>query len=742
MTRMFTLLSFIGTFLASTRNASATQCTVSLPQKSTPVCKAVRDKELAVKRGIFTLKENPQLDGYAMLNMTPQEFVAVSQQDTFTRYFIAAFFQMSTASENTAKAYNSLTAGQEIANISEYLQLSTFFESAMEQAIGEYGRLPSRYEAFNNNKPEWISDKLFTQQRLAGTNPMSIRRVTIQERRCTVKTTDGKWCHFPFFVFGKKYDQCIGRIPWCSTTRVYRGWRRFCKVNNDTTKGTDDCTVQTVIGEWCHFPFTYKGKVYKGCTDVDHNRPWCSTTKNYDQDGFWGNCATRTFEENKIEGLDWNELKAVLDPLFDWEAAVQATLRTAVSLKKAIKEGLVYALRYELCDDMLRIADLTDTDPRRTMWNFLSPIALFASAKVAGKGQNELVPVAIQMDSKPGSKVYTPNDGDNWLIAKLNVQITDLGYSQIVEHLSKVHFLMEPFCVSLKRTLPGLHPLNQILKYHCREISLPNVLVPPSLFGQGTFLDLLFANGNAGSQRLVGDAHKFVTWEVTDLREQIEKRGLADKRLVPYFPYRDDSEKIVKIIERMATSYVKLYYKSNKDAEEDSELQAFANEVSANGTGPTGGIGKIEGFPASIKSKEELVDILSRIISQLSVQHAAVNYELIDYVTYAPNLPTKLYNDTRVNEGEFSFLRLPNRLTSSFAGRFSNVLASFRFDSLFDYGNELQDIEAVNIVNRYYQDLMRIVQPQLQETNRKRKENGDLTYPYMIPRWIPNGVQT
>ena len=44
-----------------------------------------------------------------------------------------------------------------------------------------------------------------------------------------MKTTDGKWCHFPFFVFGKKYDQCIGRIPWCSTTRVYRGWRRFCK---------------------------------------------------------------------------------------------------------------------------------------------------------------------------------------------------------------------------------------------------------------------------------------------------------------------------------------------------------------------------------------------------------------------------------------------------------------------------------------------------------------------------------
>lgn len=49
---------------------------------------------------------------------------------------------------------------------------------------------------------------------------------------------------------------------------------------------------------------------------------------------------------------------------------------------------------------MDRSPDLTDQDPQRTMWDFLSPIALFASAKV---GQhNELVPVAIQMDYKPG----------------------------------------------------------------------------------------------------------------------------------------------------------------------------------------------------------------------------------------------------------------------------------------------------------------------------------------------------
>ena len=39
----------------------------------------------------------------------------------------------------------------------------------------------SEYEPFINDKKEWISDKYFTQQRLAGVNPMSLRRVTFHD---------------------------------------------------------------------------------------------------------------------------------------------------------------------------------------------------------------------------------------------------------------------------------------------------------------------------------------------------------------------------------------------------------------------------------------------------------------------------------------------------------------------------------------------------------------------------------
>ena len=68
---------------------------------------------------------------------------------------------------------------------------------------------------------------------------------------------------------------------------------------------------------------------------------------------------------------------------------------------QAVDQGRIYALCYELCDGLARSPDLTDKDPQREMWNFFSPIALFASKPIS-KRRNELLPVAIQMDFTPG----------------------------------------------------------------------------------------------------------------------------------------------------------------------------------------------------------------------------------------------------------------------------------------------------------------------------------------------------
>lgn len=40
-----------------------------------------------------------------------------------------------------------------------------------------------------------------------------------------------------------------------------------------------------------------------------------------------------------------------------------------------------------------------------------------------------------------------------------------------------------------------------------------------------------------------------------------KKRGVDDKKLLPYFPYRDDGEKILSVIEDFAKDYVDLWVK-------------------------------------------------------------------------------------------------------------------------------------------------------------------------------------
>lgn len=66
-----------------------------------------------------------------------------------------------------------------------------------------------------------------------------------------------------------------------------------------------------------------------------------------------------------------------------------------------------------------------------------------------------------------------------------------------------------------------MHPLNQILKFHCREVIVPNIFGTPALVNEKRFMDLLFAYGNEGAVRLLRDAHQFSTWDITDFRRRI-----------------------------------------------------------------------------------------------------------------------------------------------------------------------------------------------------------------------------
>ena len=111
---------------------------MSLPQHSdpNPVCKALRNAALAENKKTFTYKYDPELHGFALLNMTSKQLGQVALKDPFMRYFTVAYVGVTTASNKLFETYSNMTAGQEFNDTSDYLKLSTFFQSTLEPVVG------------------------------------------------------------------------------------------------------------------------------------------------------------------------------------------------------------------------------------------------------------------------------------------------------------------------------------------------------------------------------------------------------------------------------------------------------------------------------------------------------------------------------------------------------------------------------------------------------------------------------
>lgn len=448
----------------------------------------------------------------------------------------------------------------------------------------------------------------------------------------------------------------------------------------------------------------------------------------------------RVTDDSSAVGLKWSELSKTLNSNYNWEAAIQAATNNDEPLEEAIRKGNVYVLRYEVFDDMVTFPDTVDHNPGRTLWPAKSPVALFA---IRSNGRHKrLRPVAIQLDYKPDSPVYSPMDGGSWMLAKMVVQATDYAHSQMIEHLLKVHLVAEPFCVVLYRQLSSQHPLNELLKYHCRGVIATNTIGSPSLVAKDGYMDQLTAMGREGTVLLLERGYKSLSWKDADFHLDIQKRGLDNKTLLPYFPYRDDCKLMLLVIERMAVDYVSIYYRDDNDVKDDMELQAFVNELSIDGTGLDGGRGQVKDFPAVLSTRREVIDMVTKLVWLLSVKHAAVNYPVSDYGAFTPLLPTKIFNDTRVPPGQFSIFNLPNGNISSAQIEVAVNVGTYHYDILFDYHAHLSDSTARETVRFYYHYLMYSVSPILKYRNYRRFQNGHLTYPYLQHSWVPNSIQT
>ena len=80
---------------------------------------------------------------------------------------------------------------------------------------------------------------------------------------------------------------------------------------------------------------------------------------------------------------------------------------------------------------------------------------------------------------------------------------------------------------------------------------------------------------------------------------------------------------------------------------------------------------QVKDLPSELTSVDSLVVFLTRLLWQLSAQHAALNYPVTDYGGFTLNMPTKLYRDSRVSDDVFSLFSFPNANISAVSIRSS-----------------------------------------------------------------------
>lgn len=362
-----------------------------------------------------------------------------------------------------------------------------------------------------------------------------------------------------------------------------------------------------------------------------------------------------------------------------------------------------------------------------------TPIALFCCNRSAPLG-SQLVPVAIQLKPKLGkaSPLITPFNQPtaSWEYAKLCVQTADANHHEMSSHLCRTHFVMEPFAVSTARHLGQNHPLGLLLRPHFRFMLANGHLGRTRLLG---YIDRLLTGNLDRSLKMVLEAYQSWSLDQFALPTELANRGVDDPERLPHYPYRDDGLLLWQAIKEFVGEYLGLYYKTQADIEQDTELQAWIAELKAE----TGG--RVRGIEHIQDSIADLVHHVTAIIFTCGPQHAAVNNSQYEYMTFMPNMPLAAYQPIRESANvalEDLVPFLPPRTQAAEQLAILYILAvPYYFDRLGQYEQLIRIPEAAACVLRF-QAALEAIEQKIEQRNQTRL----VKYPFLKPSQITNSI--
>ena len=278
------------------------------------------------------------------------------------------------------------------------------------------------------------------------------------------------------------------------------------------------------------------------------------------------------------------------------------------------------------------------------------------------KGENEpLRPIAIQLQQRPGDNapIFTPRDGESgnwlWTAVKAYVQSADAQVHEVVEHLVRAHMIVEVFEVAMHRALPNSHPIHKMLDPHMEYTMAVNNSARTKMLAPDGPIDRTMAIGAVGAYQLIARAW-WDEWDFATLdpRVDVEDRGIGDREILDYYPWRDDALALWSIVERYARGMVDLFYADDAAVERDDDLCAFHHEIVDPRHGHVRDVRSVaadrehlllEGEKRGFGNKATLVSVIARLIFIASGGHAAVNNGQYDAYGFVPNVPGAMHRE-------------------------------------------------------------------------------------------------
>ncbi|CAN0249624.1 unnamed protein product [Pylaiella littoralis] len=384
-----------------------------------------------------------------------------------------------------------------------------------------------------------------------------------------------------------------------------------------------------------------------------------------------GDIIAANFESNErpTDIEDYKDLHAfpvkTPDSVFDWEddeafARLRLQGANCVVLKKAsqatrdklkvldsdpayknlrskvdalLEEGKLFVVDHELLQGMKE--QPVDGIPR-----YLTPcVALFEVV------EDDLLPIrAIGIQAcecyqgEEATPVFTPADGYNWQIAKACFESADFIIHEVVSHLGNTHVVLEAPMVAMNRCLPQEHPVHDLLSPHLEGTAFINWGAQELLIPVGAPVDRLMANEVEDSWDLVlAQVLKRISGDFSP-EADFAAREITEKDFPGRYPYRDFGLRYWDATHTWVKEYLDIYYTSDKDIEDDYELQEFLTELVE-----TAKVDWLKDFETTDDKKALLAKVIASWIYSASTLHAAVNFPQKPSMSFVPSCPGSVY---------------------------------------------------------------------------------------------------